>query len=229
MHHRKQEVLNRPPHLWKSKHLACHHRWSQVEKARRYVTNGTKTEAASPASRPPTDQQAVPQELTQMSADTKTDAAAADRWCFTAGFLSRVMRGSDHRQAKGYMHQQKNFHCTVSHPKDSFMLITISLSFLPVIFLQSSNGLLWPKDQEKAMLCLIQMHKERQEEFFLKFSAVSARSGPTSKPCVHFLASRASGVNKLITGSSDSLIHSFNIPYAGHRDRVRHNSMTKPS
>lgn len=39
---------------------------------------------------------AVPQDLTQTSGDTKTDAAAADRWCLTAGFLSRVMRGSDH-------------------------------------------------------------------------------------------------------------------------------------
>lgn len=46
------------------------------------------------------DLQEVPQELTQMSADTKTGAAAADKWCFTAGSLSRVMRGSDHRQTK---------------------------------------------------------------------------------------------------------------------------------
>ena len=76
-------------------------------------------------SHPPKGLQAMPPELTQMSADTKTDAAAAaDRWCFTAGFLSRVMRGSDQGQAKGYVRRHKNFSRPISHSEDSFMLIT---------------------------------------------------------------------------------------------------------
>lgn len=221
MHHGKQKVLMGRLRSWKSKHSAHHHGWFYVEKARLHFTEGTKAGPAPPASHPlRAGLQAAPQMLAQMSANTKTDASAIDRWCFTAGFLSRVMRGSDRGQAKGYVRRHKNFPGTISHSKDSPMLITTSLQFAPVTFLQSSEGLLWPKDHEKPVPCFIRIHKGRQE-FLLKFSAVSARSGATSKPRMcHLLASRPSGVNKLITASSDSLTHSFihsksHMPYTG--------------
>lgn len=125
------EVLKEPSSMWKSKHLAHHHGRFLVERASSISLKAPRRSLPPPASHPPKGLQAILQELTQMSAATRTDAAAADRWCFTAGFLSGVMRGSDHGQAKGYVHHRKNFHCTISHSKDSFMLITTSLQFAP--------------------------------------------------------------------------------------------------
>ena len=112
----------------------------------------------------------MPPELTQMSADRKTDAAAAaDRWCLTAGLLSRVTRGSDHGQAKGYVRQHKNFSRTVSHSEDSFTLIaTLQLASK---FWRAAV----PQRSREDRAWLNHMGRERQG-FFLKFKAVSAGS-----------------------------------------------------
>jgi hypothetical protein len=99
------KTLKESPILGKRRHLALQHGWFHVEKDRQYFTHCSKTDSTPLSQAPTYCLQAVLQELTQMPADTKTDAAAAaaaaatataaDRWCFTAGVLNRVMRGSE--------------------------------------------------------------------------------------------------------------------------------------
>lgn len=172
-------------------------------------------------SHPPKGLQAMPPELTQMSADTKTDAAAAaDRWCFTAGFLSRVMRGSDQGQAKGYVRRHKNFSRPISHSEDSFMLIT-TLQFASKFWRAAVPQRSW---EDHAWLN--HMGRERQG-FFLKFKVVSAGSEGKFKATCSFPDIKSLSENKVISTSSDSPTHSFNVPCARHH--VWHNSMIKPS
>ena len=212
------EVLKEPSSMWKSKHLAHHHGRFLVERASSISLKAPRRSLPPPASHPPKGLQAILQELTQMSAATRTDAAAADRWCFTAGFLSGVMRGSDHGQAKGYVHHRKNFHCTISHSKDSFMLITTSLQFAPKFWRAAVPQRSW---EDHARL-----HPDGQGKTRVLFE-VQQNLRPSVKPHAPLLASRASGDNKVRNASSDSLTHSCNIPGAWHH--LQHSSMVKPS
>ena len=134
--------------------------------------------------------------------------------------LSRVMRGSDHGQAKGCVRRHKNFSRAISHSEDSFMLIT-TLQFASKFWRAAVPQRSW---EDHAWLN--HMGRERQV-FFLKFKAVSAGSEGKFKATCSFPDIKSLSENKVMSTSSNSPTHLFSVPCARHH--VWHNSMIKSS